>query len=84
MDTALASEPPASRSSAPGPAGAIGDEYVAQPKPAGQATFEYAKQTGRKPYFHFEGPPEQTVINKINEYARRYGVEPVIDISPLG
>jgi hypothetical protein len=74
---------------------AISDEYVAQSKPADmqigssfrnqvKATFEYAIQSGRTPYFHFEGPPRPDVIRKIEEYRQRYGTTPVIDIEPLG
>ncbi|MGW6249382.1 putative T7SS-secreted protein [Streptomyces roseolus] len=73
---------------------AISDEYVAQAKPAdftlnkkfrkqAQATFEAALQSGRTPYFHFDGPPGPGVIDKLQEYGRRYGVEPVIDTTPL-
>ncbi|WP_225844938.1 restriction endonuclease fold toxin [Streptomyces sp. HPF1205] len=74
---------------------AISDEYVAQSKPAGfrmgsafrnqaKATFEAALQTGRTPYFHFDGPPDPDVISKLLEYGQRYGIEPVIDTTPLG
>ncbi|MEV6674797.1 restriction endonuclease fold toxin [Streptomyces sp. NPDC051162] len=74
---------------------AISDLYVAQSKPAGfrmgsafrnqaKATFEASLQTGRKPYFHFEGSPDAGVIAKLQEYGQRYGVQPVIDVEPLG
>jgi len=74
---------------------AVSDKYVAQSKPGGfqlgkqfrrqaQTTFEVAKSTGRQPYFHFEGPPATGVIDKLQEYGRRYGLDPVIDIKPLG
>ncbi|MCZ4122653.1 restriction endonuclease fold toxin [Streptomyces sp. H39-S7] len=74
---------------------AISDRYVAQSKPAGfrmgsafrnqaKATFEAAIKSGRTPYFHFEGPPEPGVISKIQEYGNRYGIQAVIDTSPLG
>ncbi|MFE9304838.1 putative T7SS-secreted protein [Streptomyces sp. NPDC006856] len=73
---------------------AISDEYVAQSKPGGmqmgsalrnqaKATFEYAIQSGRTPYFHFDGEPGPGVVNKLKEYGRRYGIEPVIDTTPL-
>ncbi|MET9668882.1 putative T7SS-secreted protein [Streptomyces sp. NPDC006475] len=73
---------------------AISDEYVAQSKPEGmqmgsalrnqaKATFEYAIQSGRTPYFHFDGEPGPGVIDKLQEYGRRYGIEPVIDTTPL-
>jgi RHS repeat-associated protein len=73
---------------------AISDEYVAQSKPEGmqmgsalrnqaKATFEYALQSGRTPYFHFDGEPGPGVIDKLKEYGRRYGIEPVIDTTPL-
>lgn len=72
----------------------ISDEYVAQSKPEGmqmgsalrnqaKATFEYAIQSGRTPYFHFDGEPGPGVIDKLKEYGRRYGIEPVIDTTPL-
>jgi hypothetical protein len=48
-----------------------------------QATFEAAIQSGRTPYFQFDGPPGPGVIDKLQEYGRRYGVEPVIDTTPL-
>ncbi|RCS42324.1 hypothetical protein DTL42_19280 [Bremerella cremea] len=73
---------------------AVSDLYVAQSKPANfvinkkfrdqaKATFETAIQSGRKPYFHFEGPPHRDVLRKLEEYGKRYGVDPVIDITPL-
>ncbi|PQO40124.1 hypothetical protein C5Y96_01960 [Blastopirellula marina] len=73
---------------------AVSDLYVAQSKPANfvvnkvfrdqaKATFETAIQSGRKPYFHFEGPPHRDVLRKLEEYGKRYGVEPVIDFTPL-
>ncbi|MFF5435847.1 restriction endonuclease fold toxin, partial [Streptomyces griseofuscus] len=73
---------------------AISDDYVAQSKPGGmqmgsalrnqaKATFEYAIQSGRTPYFHFDGEPGPGVIAKLQEYGRRYGIEPVIDTKPL-
>ena len=49
-----------------------------------KATFEAAKETGRKAYFHFEGQPADAILQKIAEYAERYGVEYIIDIIPLG
>jgi hypothetical protein len=72
----------------------ISDLYVAQSKPALQqvnksvrdqmkATFEAAKETNRSVYYHFEGQPSQSVINKLNEYSNRYGVKVVIDTKPL-
>lgn len=73
----------------------VNDEYIAQAKPSlnsygkswrnqTKATFEAAKATGRKAYFQFEGTPSDTVLKKIAEYADRYGVEYVIDTTPLG
>ena len=73
----------------------VSDEFIAQTKPDlstyGQswrnqtkATFEAAKETGRKVYFHFEGQPADAFLQKIAEYAERYGVEYIIDIIPLG
>jgi restriction endonuclease fold toxin 3 of polymorphic toxin system len=72
----------------------VSDKYVAQTKPANftlnkrfreqaRATFEVAKDTGRTPYFHFEGPPGPGVIEAIKRYGREYGINPIIDISPL-
>ncbi|WP_322908106.1 RHS repeat-associated core domain-containing protein [Paenibacillus sp. SGZ-1009] len=73
---------------------AISDEYIAQSKPALQtvnksvrdqmkATFEAAQETQRKVYYHFEGKPAQSVIDKLNEYSSRYGIEVVIDTKLL-
>jgi RHS repeat-associated protein len=73
---------------------AISDYYIAQSKPALQkinksvrdqmkATFEAARESGKKVYYHFEGNPSQEVINKLNEYSKRYGIEVVIDTNPL-
>jgi hypothetical protein len=38
---------------------------------------------GKTPYSHFEGPPSQNVLRKIEEYGTRYKLTPVIDVSPL-
>ncbi|MCP3880993.1 MAG: hypothetical protein GY701_21735, partial [Sulfitobacter sp.] len=73
----------------------VSDLYVAQSKPANfqlgssfrnqaKATFETALETNRTPYFHFEGPPQAGVIAKLEEYGARYGIDPIIDVSPLG
>jgi hypothetical protein len=73
---------------------AVSDEFVGQTKPATKqlsqdmrdqfkATFEAARQTGKRPYFHFEGTPNPRVIAKINEYGARYNIKPVIDTKPL-
>ena len=73
---------------------AVSDAYIAQTKPALQtvnqsvrnqmkATFEAAQETGRKVYYHFEGQPAQSVINKLNEYSQRYGIDVIIDTNPL-
>jgi RHS repeat-associated protein len=72
----------------------VSSEYIGQTKPALQtvnksvrdqmkATFEAAQETGRKVYYHFEGQPAQSVINKLNEYSQRYGIDVVIDTNPL-
>lgn len=73
---------------------AVSDLYVAQTKPAGlqlgsrfrkqaKATFEMAIETGRTPYFHFEGPPSADVLATLQDYADRYGIQPAIDTVPL-
>jgi hypothetical protein len=73
---------------------AVSDRYVAQTKPArfklgqdfrnqAKATFETAIQYGRKPYFHFDGPPERDVLRALERYAERYGIDPVIDTKPF-
>ena len=73
----------------------VSDLYVAQSKPANftlnkafrdqaKVTFETATKTGRTPYFHFEGPPGPGVLQALQRYAERYGVQPVIDTVPLG
>jgi RHS repeat-associated protein len=72
----------------------VSDQYIGQTKQALQsvgssfrdqakATFEAAKQTGKSVYYHFEGKPAQEVVNKLNEYAKRYNVKLVIDTKPL-
>ena len=48
-----------------------------------KATFEAAIELGRKPYFHFDGAPSSAVIDKLNDYGRRYGITPVIDTKPF-
>jgi hypothetical protein len=74
---------------------AVSTSYVAQAKPANftlnqsfrnqaKATFDVAIQSGRTPYFQFDGPPEPGVLSALNRYAERYGIEPVIDLNPLG
>jgi len=73
---------------------AVSDEYIAQAKPAIQqlsqstrnqmkATFEAAKETKRSVYYHFNGEPAQSVIDKLKEYSTRYGVKVVIDTEPF-
>ena len=73
----------------------VSDDYIAQAKPDLQsygkswrnqtkATFEAAKETGRKAYFQFEGAPADDILRKIAEYSERYGVDYVIDTTPLG
>jgi hypothetical protein len=74
---------------------ALSTEYVAQAKPANftlnqafrnqaKATFEVALQSGRTPYFQFDGPPGPGVLHTLSRYAERYGIQPVIDLTPLG
>ena len=68
----------------------VSTEYIGQTKPALQslnrnvrnqmkATFEAARATGRKVYYHFDGQPTRAVIDKLLEYSARYGIEVVID-----
>jgi Restriction endonuclease fold toxin 3 len=74
---------------------AVSSEYVAQAKPANftlnqafrnqaKVTFEVAIQSGRTPYFQFDGPPGPGVLQTLSRYAARYGIEPVIDLTPQG
>jgi hypothetical protein len=74
---------------------AVSDEYVAQAKPANftlsqafrvqaRATFQAAVDTGRIPYFQFNGPPNPGVLQTLGRYGAEYGVQPVIDLKPLG
>lgn len=74
---------------------AISDKYIAQAKPdfkgygknwrkQTKATFEAALETGRTPYFQFEGEPSPDITRKIQDYSSRYGVDYVIDTTPLG
>jgi hypothetical protein len=73
---------------------AISNLYVAQTKVSAatigssmrnqmKATFEAAINTGRTPYFHFDSQPGQAVLNQLNEYSERYGIEYVLDLVPL-
>jgi hypothetical protein len=73
---------------------AVNDEYIGQAKPAdfqlnknfraqARATFKAAQETGRGVYYHFDGPPRQGVIEKLNQYARQYGVRLTIDTQPF-
>lgn len=73
---------------------AVSKDYIAQTKPAlktlnasvrnqMKASFEAAQQTGRKVYYHFEGEPAKSVIDKLYEYGKRYGVDVVIDTNPF-
>jgi hypothetical protein len=48
-----------------------------------QATFQAAKSTGRRPYFHFTGPPSTDHLAALERYRLRYGVDPVIDTVPF-
>ena len=74
---------------------AVSSEYIAQAKPANftlnqafrnqaKVTFEVAIQSGRTPYFQFDGPPGPGVLQTLIRYADRYGIEPVIDLTPQG
>ena len=73
----------------------ISDDYVAQAKPdlktygkswrkQTKATFEAAKETGKKAYFQFEGAPSDEILHRIAEYGKRYNVDYIIDTKPLG
>ncbi|MFZ5863011.1 MAG: polymorphic toxin-type HINT domain-containing protein, partial [Nitrospirota bacterium] len=68
----------------------VSNAYIGQVKPAlkqigsdfrsqAKATFEAAKETGRKVYYKFDGEPTPEVIRKLKEYSARYDVELVID-----
>jgi hypothetical protein len=72
----------------------ISDEYVGQAKPGGfrsgssfrtqaRETFQAASDTGRQPYFHFDGPPHPDTISLIRRYERETGVTAVINTTPL-
>lgn len=74
---------------------AVSRDYVAQAKPANftlnqafrnqaKATFEVAIKSGRTPYFQFDGPPGPGILQTLSRYADRYGIEPVIDLTPQG
>jgi Restriction endonuclease fold toxin 3 len=73
---------------------AVNDDYIGQAKPAdfqlnknfrtqARATFKAAQETGRSVYYHFDGPPRAGVIEKLNQYAREYGVRLTIDTQPF-
>jgi len=72
----------------------VSKKYIAETKPAlktlnpkvrkqMKATFEAARQTGKKVYYHFDGQPAQVAIDKLQEYSRRYGIEVIIDTKPF-
>jgi RHS repeat-associated protein len=72
----------------------ISDQYVAQSKPANfranpefrrqaRRTFEQAIQSGRKPYFHFDGPPHRDTLSVIQRYSKEYKITAVVDTAPL-
>ncbi|KIA60828.1 hypothetical protein FG87_34650 [Nocardia vulneris] len=72
----------------------VSDEFIGQAKPGGQQlgsafrnqgkeSFEAARATGRKVYYHFDGEPGPGVIDKLYEYSARYGVDVVIDTTPF-
>jgi hypothetical protein len=62
----------------------VSDEYIAQTKviktlgsdfrAQAKATFEAAKQTGRKVYYELSPNTSPEIIKKINEYSTRFGV----------
>ena len=73
---------------------AISKDYVAESKGANftggkqwrnqaKLAFQAAQETGRTPYFHFNGPPGPKVYEALARYAERYMIEPIIDITPL-
>ncbi|WP_433151925.1 restriction endonuclease fold toxin [Actinomadura nitritigenes] len=72
----------------------VSEKYIGQDKPANfrvnksfrkqaRATFEAARATGREVYYHFDGPPEQPVLDKLNEYATEYGIKLTVDTNPF-
>lgn len=72
----------------------VSDDYIGQTKPGGlivgkewrdqaKGTFEAAIATGRRPYFHFDGPPSREVLRALERYRLRYGIDPVIDTVPF-
>ena len=72
----------------------INKEFIIETKPAlrsigsafrqqAKRTFEAAKQTGRKVYFHFDGQPSSEIISKLNKYQKKYSIEMIIDTKPL-
>lgn len=66
---------------------AISNKWIGQHKPGltesfgksfrgqAKATFEDAKATGRGVYYKFDSKPAQGVIDKLNEYSKRYNVK---------
>lgn len=68
----------------------ITDEYVGEAKPANftrnkkyrvqvQAVFDLSDATNRTPYFAFDGPPDRDVLRVLEENAKAYNLEPIID-----
>ena len=70
---------------------AVSDAFIGQTKSISQlgtafrkqakGTFEAAKETGKGVYYEFTGgAPSKNVIDKLEEYAKRYGVKLTIEI----
>jgi hypothetical protein len=49
-----------------------------------EATFLAAAQSDRVPYFQFDGPPGPGVVEALQRYGSQFGIQPVIDLRPLG
>ena len=68
----------------------VSDQYIGQVterttigsvfRKQARTTFEAAQATGRSVYYRFLKTPSSGIINKLNEYSRRYLIEVVIEI----
>ncbi|WP_229686879.1 restriction endonuclease fold toxin [Longimycelium tulufanense] len=72
----------------------VSDRFIGEAKPENfklgkdfrskaRAMFNICKETGRAPYFQFQGEPHRDVIRAIQRYAKEYGIEPVVDTNPV-
>jgi hypothetical protein len=71
----------------------VSDKFIGQTKASGtlgsklraqaKATFEAAQETGKSVYYEFEKNPTKEVIDKLNEYSKRYNVNFTYEVKNL-